>query len=222
MPAPLYDDQGPPLKVQGYAAAFNRPYWLSDDEAWEMIEPSAFDLTSPRPVPVLFGHLPNRCYSPKASLWQDEHGLAFEFNVPSNWAGIRLATSIRRNAIRQASVMFAAGGRRVRRRVVAGVETDVVIGARLSEISMVNTAANPWSSVWLDDETGDELGGELAQDRARWILGRQKAQFEAARPQGRARNRKRPQVPASVLRLLEVGRPSGWLSEPPPGLRPMC
>lgn len=220
MTVALYTDQGPPLRVQGYACAFGKPYWLADDQVWESVEPGAFDLTSPRPVPVLFAHLPGRQYSPRAILWQDEHGLAFEFDVPSSWVGMQLAQSIRRGNIRQASVCFAAGGRRVRRRVVAGVETDVVIGARLSEISMVNTAANPWSSVWLDDETGDELGGELATDRARWILGRQRARLVAGRPQGRAR-RGKPQVPPAILKLLDEGRPSGWLSEPPPGLRPM-
>lgn len=219
MPA-LYQDEGPPLRVQGYAAAFDRPYWLGSDGVWEQIEPDAFDLSSQRPVPVLFGHLPGMRYASRASLFQDGHGLGFTFELPRTWAGLKLAQNIRRGVIRQASVCFAAGGRTVRRRVVAGVETDVVIRARLSEISLVNTAANPWSAVWLDDETGDELGPELAADRARWIVGRQKAQLEAGRPKVRA-GRGKPRMPPSVLRVLDGGRPASCPRDLPPGMLPM-
>lgn len=218
----LYEDQGPPLRVQGYASRFGQPYWLAGTRTWETVAPGAFDLSSPRPVPVLFAHEPSMRYAPRVTLFQDETGLAFEFELPRSWAGLQLASAIRRGAVRQASVMFAAGGRTVRRRVEAGVPTDVVTRARVTEISLCNTAANPWSAVWLDDETADELGPELAQDRARWILGRQQAQLEA----GRQRTRRRgdaSQTPASALAVIDDilarGRPRCWIGCSP-GPRP--
>ena len=85
MNAALYEDQGPPLLVQGYAAAFDRPYWLAADERWELVAPGAFDFSA-RPVPILFGHLPGMRYAPRARLFQDGHGLGFEFALPRTWA----------------------------------------------------------------------------------------------------------------------------------------
>jgi HK97 family phage prohead protease len=201
-PVPLYEDQGPRLLVRGYAATFDRAYAIEAGRL-EVIAPGAFDLGG-GPAPVLFAHAPTMRYAAAARLFQDDHGLGFEFELPRTWAGLQLADNIRRGNVRQASASFDAPGG-LEQHVRAGVTTDVVTRARLHEISLASCAANPWTSCWLDCETAEDLGPELAKDRARWFVGRQRARLAAAKA------RRKPAAPASVLAVLAGGRPKGWL-----------
>lgn len=201
----LYDDQGPPLLVQGYAAVFARPYWLSAAQCWERIEPGAFELTNDA-VPALFAHDRTMQYASRTTLWQDEHGLAFEFELPRSWAGLQLANSIRRGHVRSASVGLA-GGRTVKRVSAGGLRIDLVLRSRLTDVSLCNSAANPWTSVWLSDEGPDELCPEIAKDRARWLIGRQQAQLARAKASRPRAAKPGPSILARIDRVLALGRP---------------
>ena len=69
----------------------------------------------------------------------------------------------------------------------------------MDEISIATSGANPAGCTWLGDEAVDELPAEIAEARARWVIGRQERYLAAHRAKAQAK----PRVPASVLAKVD-------------------
>lgn len=206
--ASLYDDVGPPIMVCGYASVFGVTY--ATDDGLERVEPAAFSLAG-KPLFAAVDHDHERPFARTGDrtleAWQDSHGLAFRCALPSSWRGLSLARGIRAGDFRCASVYLLE--RRVARVMEQGRPLNLIVAANVAEISITPAGANPAAVCWLDDEAPEELPADIRAARVKWQLGRQQAQLAAAKarqPKGR-----KPAVPASVLNVLALGRPQGWL-----------
>jgi Caudovirus prohead serine protease len=210
MPA-LYDDVGPPLLVQGYAARFGV---VSHGHHPMRLLPDAADYVG-LPVYATFWHNPDQEFADardgSLAVWADAYGVAFEAAVPWSWNGVGIARGIRADHFREVSCCWDTGRWSTFADEAEG-NVETVRKAKLVEISIVPVAACLGTGVWLDDEIDDELPEHVAQLRAMWHAGRARPKprptARAARVQARARA-----VPSDRLvdRIAAGWRPKGWV-----------
>lgn len=204
----LYDDIEP-LRVRGYASVFDRTYGRTGDMV--RIAPGAFADLTDSGIYACYGHDPEHRFASVGAgtlrIWQDSYGLAFDFEVPSSWGGIWLASRIRAGEFREASMMLET--LESRRVVENSRDVEVVTRGSIREISITAAGANPWTCVWLDDE-GEDLHPYAAGARARWQAGRMKAvlakrkpKASASRLQGRVQARARAGTDALVYARID-------------------
>lgn len=99
-----------PAQIKGYASVFNSPTIIAG--CWkEQIEPGAFSKTlSEDDVRALFNHnwdhVLGRTKSGTLVLNEDDHGLAFDVNLPQTTTAKDLAVSMERGDINQCSFGF--------------------------------------------------------------------------------------------------------------------
>jgi HK97 family phage prohead protease len=202
----LYEDTVEPLRIAGYASTFGLDYRLADG-TWERVGRNAFQLGG-RPVALCIAHLNDRPDTRFAStrdrtlaLWQDHHGLAFSASVAWDAGALTLLNGIRRGEFVGCSVGFA-------RR-----EVETVRKAELDEISLVAAPACPFTAVWVEDESADDLPAYVAQARGRWLAGRmaaRAAQDAARRSRAHVSARSaKPTCPLSVVAALARYGPRG-------------
>jgi len=109
----LDEDAGPP-RVRGYAAVFDQ-----ETELWpgyhEVIRPGAFreSLAGVASKKALWNHqsgspLGSTSGNPPLRVWEDAHGLGFEFEPPDTQAGRELVVLLRRGIVDGASFGFRA------------------------------------------------------------------------------------------------------------------
>jgi HK97 family phage prohead protease len=132
------DDSGPAPRIKGYAAVFNRT-----TDLWpgyrEVIRPGAFRKTledTEAPKLALLEHesrasLASTWGSPPLRLWEDEHGLGFEFEAPIDlFDGRELVTRLRRGLLGGMSFGFQAVS------APESVQTDRTILRELLEVRL--------------------------------------------------------------------------------------
>ena len=142
-------------------------------------------------------------------IWQDDVGLAFQFNLPSNRTGLGLIEGIRRGTFRFRASFHSPGDGFGDVDVVteAGRLIHVINRINVDEISIAPAGANPAAVVWLDCEPVDEMPPYVADARRQWLAGRPQS---PAKPRARAtpsrvtaHGRSSARPPAEVLRRID-------------------
>jgi phage head maturation protease len=213
MPA-LYDDVGPPLRLQGYAARFGV---VSAGPDPMRLLPGACDHVG-LPVYATFWHEPNQEFADardgSLAVWQDAHGVCFEAAL-TTWGCISLARGIRSNHFRECSCSWDRGRWSSFADEAEGL-LETVRRAKLVEISIVPAAACPGTACWLDDEDPADLPEHVAQLRAMWHAGRLEADERSrARAEARAAARRAmAKIPRRDLAAVAAGKhrlpPATW------------
>jgi HK97 family phage prohead protease len=201
----LIQDDGKPLKVQGFANIFGAE--AETEAGVETFRPGAFakSLASGAEIVATWGHCLDFIWASTADgslqLWETDVGLAFECTIESSMRGLGLANFIAEgHAV--ASITFnplelvkTATGRQVTR-------------ADLREICIFFEAAYP-TAVWLaGDAQPDNLTPRSQGLRRRWIDERQ-ARRTYAKPAARAQ---RSQTLAAISDEEAFGTPPAGMS----------
>jgi phage head maturation protease len=215
MTVPLYDDTGPPLRVQGYCTVWNQVHFCPHPHPHPLrLLPGAADYVG-LPVYATFGHAPHMEFADQRdgslAIWADDYGVAFEAAL-TTWGCVSLARGVRAGHFREVSCCWNHGRWSVFADEAEG-NVETVRKAKLIEVSIVPVAACPGTGCWLDDELDDDLPEHLRTLRAMWHAGRArpKPRFAARAARVQARARAAHQVPASVRAILAQGRPRGWI-----------
>lgn len=171
----LYDDRGPPLRLNGYASVWERVYPCAG--RMERVAPGAFDIAR-RSVFGCFMHdeTPRLAWTVDRSLrlFQDSHGLGFSMVVRNTWAGLALARGVARGDFRGCSFKNAhsvPGDTAFSIDEEDGREVVTFTRLVLEEITIAPGGANPHACCWLDTEDPADLPSYIAQARSHWMMG---------------------------------------------------
>jgi hypothetical protein len=206
MPA-LYDDTGPPLRVQGFATVWGQVHFCPHPLR---LLPGAADFIG-LPVFATLWHDGAHEFADardgSLKIWSDDYGVAFEAAL-TTWGGVSLARGIRAGHFREVSCCWA-GSRWSTFADEAEGNVETVRKAKLVEVSIVPVAACPGTGCWLDDEPDDELPEHLRTLRAMFHAGRARPK---PRPAARAQARARAAHSDPLVDRIAAGwRPKGWV-----------
>jgi HK97 family phage prohead protease len=218
----LYGDTGPPVRVEGYASIFNVVYQYG--AVWHRISPGAFDCSRYEPFVAFMHDRSHRLAwtrNKTLRLWQDSHGLAFQFDLPTDHAGLSLALGIRAGNFRGVSFGSPPDGiRDFTTSVEAGRTIRIFEKMRIDEVSIVADPANFETCCWLDCEEPEDLPPHIRDARAKWHAGRLQA---AAKPVARsaplratAYGRAAVRPPTAVLARIDAALALPRPPAPPP------
>lgn len=149
-----YRAEGEGKKVSGYAALYN-----SETKLWyrtyEVIAPGAFkNAVSSSEIVLLLNHDANhvlgRTKAGTLSVWEDDKGLPFEGNLPSNRADV--AESVERGDLYQCSFAFTIKRYEIEERGDDEILYRILEVDKIYDVSIVTYPAYPETSVSLNSK----------------------------------------------------------------------
>ena len=173
---------GAGMIVEGYAAIFERPYflkWNQGIQEWEIIDRNAFKYCDMTKTVFLFGHAGGPLATVEAGtllLDVDWYGLHFRADLQATQAGRRLYSDIHDGLIDKASFAFRRNKHADQVTDTGSKKLEKTITTRVNEIlsledvSAVNRPANKEACVYADSGLfGAKVKRELErmQERAR-------------------------------------------------------
>jgi HK97 family phage prohead protease len=174
--------------------------------AMERVLPGAFDLSNAIYATLLHDSGPPYAQTSDNTLklWQDDHGLAFEFSLRNSWNGLSLGRSISSGVFRACSVFSSE--QRFQHKTEGSVAVKEIVWARISELSICTTGmgACPTAVCWLNTE--DSLPEWIGSAKTRWRAGRQARAVRArARPVNQS-YRPSPALLAQIDAAIAMGQ----------------